>query len=273
VDTKTAHIWRTVSDAVLGKPELSGAEVAERAGVPVEQARRFWQALGFPAVSSEERVFTRRDVDILRFASQLIEQSEVDPAVLLQMARASGQALARVANMHVSSISERIETVMRAPDLSSADTADAIVTLAESVVRSHESFLGYIWRRHLLAAISQTVASATGRTGDGETASVGFADLVDFTAVTQQLSESELADLVDRFERIAYQHIPDRGGRVIKMLGDEVMFSPRRLSRSRRTSRSISSPPVMPTSSCPTSASALRSAPCSPGRATSTAAP
>ena len=225
MDTKTAKIWRTVSDAVLGKPEISGAEVAERAGVPIDEARRFWQALGFPTVSSEEPIFTRRDADVLRFASQLIEEGEIDPAVLLGMARASGQALARVANMHVSSVSDRIETVMRQPGLSSGDAADTIATLAESIVRGHESFLGYIWRRHLLAAISQIVASADTRTGDGETATVGFADLVDYTAVTQQLSEWELAAIVDRFERIAYQHIPDRGGRVIKTLGDEVMFS------------------------------------------------
>jgi len=225
VDTKTAKIWRTVSDAVLGKPELSGTEVAERAGVSVEQARRFWQALGFPAVAQDDRVFTRRDADVLRFASQLIEEGEIDPTVLLQMARASGQALARVANMHVSSVADRIETVLRQRDLSNGETVDIIATLAESVVRAHDSFLGYIWRRHLLAAVSQVVASADVRTAQGETAVVGFADLVDFTAVTQQLSESQLAELVDRFERIAYQHIPDRGGRVIKMLGDEVMFS------------------------------------------------
>src|SRR6185436_7250346 len=28
-----------------------------------------------------------------------------------------------------------------------------------------------------------------------------------------------------RFERIVYQEIPERGGRVVKMLGDEVMFT------------------------------------------------
>jgi adenylate cyclase len=225
MDTKTRAIWKTASDALFGKPELDGSEVAKRAGVSVEQARRFWQALGFPAVSSDERIFTRRDADILRFAAELVEKGEVDATVMLQMARASGQALARVAHMHVASIADDIESAIRSSGLSNSETADAIATLAESLVRGHESFLSYIWRRHLLAAIVQTVASADGRGGDGETAAVGFADLVDFTALSQRLSEGELVELVDRFERIAYQHIPDRGGRVIKMLGDEVMFS------------------------------------------------
>jgi adenylate cyclase len=54
---------------------------------------------------------------------------------------------------------------------------------------------------------------------------VGFADLVGFTAISQQLNEHELAAMVDRFEALAYEHIPERGGRVVKMIGDEVMFS------------------------------------------------
>jgi adenylate cyclase len=31
--------------------------------------------------------------------------------------------------------------------------------------------------------------------------------------------------MVDRFEALAYKHIPERGGRVVKMIGDEVMFA------------------------------------------------
>jgi adenylate cyclase len=54
---------------------------------------------------------------------------------------------------------------------------------------------------------------------------VGFADMVGFTAISQQVDEKELAAMVDRFEELAYEHIPQDGGRVIKMIGDEVMFA------------------------------------------------
>jgi len=145
--------------------------------------------------------------------------------MMLQMARATGQALSRVAHMHVLSIARQVDEAARSTALSNNEAADRIAELAESLVRGHEPFLGYIWRRHLLAAISHIVASATDHDGAGEGASVGFADLVDFTAASQQLSERELADVVDHFEKIVYQEIPDRGGRVIKTLGDEVMFS------------------------------------------------
>src|SRR5262249_2169573 len=35
----------------------------------------------------------------------------------------------------------------------------------------------------------------------------------------------ELTAMVDRFEALAYEHIPERGGRVVKTIGDEVMFA------------------------------------------------
>jgi adenylate cyclase len=53
---------------------------------------------------------------------------------------------------------------------------------------------------------------------------VGFADMVGFTMLSQQLSEEELAALVSRFEDVAHDTVTARGGRVVKMIGDEVMF-------------------------------------------------
>jgi len=91
-----------------------------------------------------------------------------------------------------------------------------------ALVPQLEPFLGYVWRRHLLAALMRAVATPPAAS---RTLIVGFADLVGFTAISQQLSEHELAAMVDRFEALAYEHIPERGGRVVKMIGDEVMFS------------------------------------------------
>jgi len=51
-----------------------------------------------------------------------------------------------------------------------------------------------------------------------------FSDLVGFTALAQQVSDQELAEVVDQFERLAYDVVVAGGGRVLKMIGDEVMF-------------------------------------------------
>jgi adenylate cyclase len=67
---------------------------------------------------------------------------------------------------------------------------------------------------------------AGGEPGEGgeQLLTVGFVDLVGYTALSQELEEEELAGLVSRFEEIAYDTVAAHGARVVKMIGDEVMF-------------------------------------------------
>lgn len=223
--SRTSKIWSATNDAVLGKPELTSSDVNAATGVSMEQAGRLWQALGFPKVRADEQAFGTRDVATLRFAASLFEEQQLDVETLTQMARATGQALARVAHMHALSIASEVEAVTRSTEFNDNEAADRVAALAESVVRDHEPFLTYIWRRHLASAISQTVAAASANESNSDQVVVGFADLVDFTTLSRQLSELELCRVVTRFEAIAYEQVPDRGGRIVKTIGDEVMFA------------------------------------------------
>lgn len=213
--------WRPLAEALLGKAEFTANEVAESAGVTIDHARRLWQALGFPPVADDERIFTRSDVEILRAVRVLSETQGTEPADQLTQARVIGQALERIADTQVTIGAARLDWLRPEPaqdETSITELVQRIVALAPSL----EQFLGYVWRRHLLAAVLRASAapSATDRT-----LTIGFADLVGFTAFSQALDGRELAAMVDRFEAIAYEHIPARGGRVVKMIGDEVMFT------------------------------------------------
>jgi adenylate cyclase len=53
---------------------------------------------------------------------------------------------------------------------------------------------------------------------------VGFADMVGFTLLSQHLDDDELASVVARFEELAHDTVLALGGRIVKMIGDEVMF-------------------------------------------------
>nr|WP_246221380.1 adenylate/guanylate cyclase domain-containing protein [Phytoactinopolyspora mesophila] len=55
-------------------------------------------------------------------------------------------------------------------------------------------------------------------------ASVGFADLVSFTRLSRGLSVEALGKLVEEFEATTNDVIFGQGGRVVKTLGDEVVF-------------------------------------------------
>ena len=55
-------------------------------------------------------------------------------------------------------------------------------------------------------------------------ATVGFADLVSFSALTNRLDDDEIGDLVEVFEGRSHDVVSRRGGRVVKTLGDSVLY-------------------------------------------------
>jgi adenylate cyclase len=197
-------------EALVGRLELTSAEVAREAGVDLDAARRLWRALGFPPVADDAKVFARSDVAILGSIRELLARHQLEPAALLQLTRLTGRSLAQIADAQVGT-TERLWPE-GTPD------PEAVASLVAQL----ERLLDYAWRRHLLAALLRRAVTPT----SAETSlAVGFADLVGFTTLSQMVDATELAGLVDRFEAIAYEHIPERGGRVVKMIGDEVMFS------------------------------------------------
>jgi adenylate cyclase len=208
----TSPAWSTFARALIGEPQFTSRDVAAATGVALAEARRLWRALGFAPVPEDERIFTQSDVAMLGAVRTLLEQQAAEPEVLLLLTRVIGQSLARVAEAQV------------AATASSGLGPAALLERTEVLAHGIEPFLAYAWRRHLLAALLRLAAGAEPSTGAPRLA-IGFVDLVGFTVVSQQLTEGELAEMVDRFEALAYEHIPERGGRVVKMIGDEVMFA------------------------------------------------
>ena len=221
--------FRVVAEILLGTAEFTAVEVAQQSGVEIDRVMRLWQALGFPPVPLDARVFTRADLETLQIVRLMVEQQGPDPAALLQLTRVIGQSLARVADAQVTVSAERVVRDRGDPPSGATGAAgawsDDLQQLVERIrmfAPSIERFLGYVWRRHLLAATLRL--SAVPDAAD-RTQSVGFADLVGFTALSEALEARELAATVERFETTSYEQIVNRGGRVVKMIGDEVMFA------------------------------------------------
>src|SRR5674476_743074 len=104
-------------------------------------------------------------------------------------------------------------------------TARAAALKLADIADDLEPLLVYAWRRHLWAAISRMITDAEPiEDQPGVMRSVGFADLVSFTQLVRRLSERELARMVQRFEALASDVVTAHGGRVIKTVGDEVLF-------------------------------------------------
>ena len=53
---------------------------------------------------------------------------------------------------------------------------------------------------------------------------VGFVDLTGFTALSRHLPPAELIQVITQFESTAYDVAAALGGRIVKHIGDEIMF-------------------------------------------------
>jgi adenylate cyclase len=198
-----------------GERKYTPPQVAELAGVDLDHARTMWRALGFADVGDDNVAFTDRDVEALRTVEQLVRDGVIDRSTQLTVTRAMGQTLSRLAEWQVATVT----TVMAGgPVLAPNEAAD----VARELVPVMDRLIGYVWRRHLAATAARMFADTTETVA--RSLVVGFADLVGFTSLTRHLDEEELAKLVERFESIASDTVAECSGRVVKTVGDEVMF-------------------------------------------------
>ncbi|WP_026412459.1 adenylate/guanylate cyclase domain-containing protein [Actinomadura oligospora] len=205
------------------------AQVEELAGMPPEKARRIWQTLGFPAPSDDEVAFTEGDVRALVEIDRLVADGLVDEEGMVQLVRAVGQTMGRLASWVVdvwlpSAAARLPEDVELTPE-----TMQDILGLTEQLRPRFEWLLLQGWRRQLAAAGLRVTAAAAGdASGSGGLGvarlAVGFADIVSFTSLSRRMEGPALAEFVERFEAVTAETVADLGGRIVKTLGDEAFF-------------------------------------------------
>ncbi|HEX2905133.1 MAG TPA: adenylate/guanylate cyclase domain-containing protein [Jatrophihabitans sp.] len=205
-------------EAVLlgGRPRYTRAQAAARAGLPVEEADQIWTALGFATVADDEIAFTDTDVEALRQANGLVGLGLIEAGALRTVTRMVGQSMSRLADWQSRLV---LETVANRPEVLGQDGLPEFVgQLVPVLERVH----AHVWRRQL-AASAQRLLSGDAEQAEGPQ-TVGFADLAGYTSLTRQLAVTELAVVLEEFETLASDLIAEHRGRVIKTIGDEVLF-------------------------------------------------
>ena len=206
-------------------------EVIDVTGIPPEIAERLWRALGFPVVSEGMSAFTDQDVEALLTIRGLTELGLTSPETSVQVTRVLGSSMSRLADAFVSATDRAViadyPTLTGCEEDPRLEEALRVAFASEVVLPSMEKLLVYAWRRHIQAAARRR---ATLLRDNAEAnpmlpvLTVGFADMVGFTALSSQLDSEALVNVVDRFEELAHGTVVEGSGRVVKMIGDEVMF-------------------------------------------------
>ena len=212
------------------------AEVAAMAGVSPERIEQIRLTIGLPPIDPDDPRFS--DEDARSFASFAAPVEFFGDQAVRRFMRVIGSSFARIAEAAVSLFEVNVETPLREANRSELALAQANLQ-AIMMLRGTHRQLESVLMGHLETAIRR-LRQAQAEQGMRAFA-IGFADLVGFTPRSRELSPRELADLVARFEDTAYDVVTARDGRVVKLIGDEVMFAasipaPRATSRSRWSS-------------------------------------
>lgn len=213
----------TLARLILGHDlTLTSAEVSEKGGLDHSEGLRLWRALGFPE-TGDGLAYGEPDVRAVAAVAAALHGDLLDESTVLRMTRGLGATMARLADWQVSALIDQIEHDVEG---GKSDTRQhAAAELARAAAPGFEQLMIYAWRRHLAAAAARIEALGA---ADAEllstTMTVGFADLSRFTSLSNGLDDNSLGALVENFETRCADIITAHNGRVIKTLGDAVLF-------------------------------------------------
>jgi adenylate cyclase len=209
-------VQREFEESLLGGPRrYTRLQVAEAAQVSPDRTHRLWTAMGFASVGDDQAVFTDGDIEALRVWKVLLETGAFDPGSEVAAARTIGQAVSRLAEWQVQEVMARVREAN--------GTEDDVAKLASVLLPVIEGLQSYVWRRHLAAAAGRLLSESPAEMST-QVMAVGFADIVGFTSTTRHANIEELSALLEGFEENAAELIAEFHGRVVKTVGDEVLF-------------------------------------------------
>jgi class 3 adenylate cyclase len=219
------RLFALAGDRVI-RPErdrFTLAEVADQIGAPVADVRRVWRAFGLVEAQPDAAVASPADVEMVRTALFMASVLGLEPTI--GMARVMGSSLARISDAASTVVRGRLPAMSVATSGSELETARAFAAIAQAVPQLGQG-LDTLFRHHLEAArmhFERTESWDVVGQG-GIRVAVGFADLCGFTGMTQQMSMDHLSQLLTRFEEVAADVVQECNGRLVKYIGDAVMY-------------------------------------------------
>ena len=210
------------SASLRSMPELSIAEAAAQLEMDVDEFDELRRTAGLAPRPIDGPAFTKADISAFLSLQQGKEMFTTEEAN--HFARVLGSSMARIADAAVSLFLIDVEGPLRDAGGTDFDLVRQNF-MAAAALDGVAAALDPLLRMHLEDAIHRSRESRLpGEDVIISRMAVGFVDLVGFTAFSETSSAAEIGTLVRVFEDTAYDLVAENGGRVVKLIGDEVMF-------------------------------------------------
>ena len=204
---------------------MNASEFGARVGLTPDQLLDVRRAAGLwvDDVGHHDRVFATVDEEaFVAFAGGVALFGE---QATLQFVRVMGSALAQVAEAAVALFGARVAHPL-SEQQATPEVQFKSEVLATQALAGVGSGLQTLFRFHAETAIRRlNRAREAAESYNTARLAVGFVDLVGFTPLAERIDAAALSDMFDEFEAIAYDVIAQHDARLVKLIGDAVMFT------------------------------------------------
>jgi adenylate cyclase len=241
-----------LSQTLAGRATMSRKEVARASGVPEDMVAALTQALGVASGEHDEAVYAPREVQAIRLIGAL--RSVYTDEDLLEVGSVVGRAMHEIAEATLELFRRRFAQPFAEAGASELELMLRLATVIDLTVPTTGPMLELVLRRQLEVTGRSEAIMHLERAGDlnGQVElAVGFADIVGFTAASATMNALEVSQLAARLLHTAEREFPPHGARIVKTMGDAVMFTaPDTVSAARaagdlvRAWRQVEAPPL-----------------------------
>jgi adenylate cyclase len=211
---------------LLGGEMLTRREATDLSGLSAANFDELATAIGFlpiPGAPNGEIGFTAEDATMLAASGVFASLLSRDEAMAI--VRVIGSSMARIAEALVSMFLQNIESPHVKAGGSELVHAQQSYEAVGMLDTDFGVQLSLMLRRHTMQAVERTRRAGPGSEERFDFRfAVGFVDLVGFTATSATMSPQGLGQFLGDFEGRAHDVVTAAGARVVKLIGDEVMF-------------------------------------------------
>ena len=208
------------------------AQAAAATGLPERLAGRLFDAWELPRPQPGQ-VLRADDDELLHLTGLALQAFGNDEASLLGVNRQLGDCLRRLAESQVRLFHARVDERLGAEGHPAHSWTDDLSQVAASLLAGLERSVVLLFRRHfehyvldvtVLRAEAGLKRAGLARRRPVRPPAIAFLDLTGYTALTEERGDRAAAELAARLVEIVHELAHRHGGRVVKLLGDGVMF-------------------------------------------------
>jgi adenylate cyclase len=208
---------------LTGGRRYTAAQIAERTGVELDFLHSIRRAMGMPTPAPDEALYTENELDSVRmtgaFAAAGVSEEEI-----LELTRVLGRGLSQAAE----AMRAVVLRLVLEPGVSEQELAQRYAAATAELAPMLGPLIANLLTLHLRQMAQSEAINAAERTGGqlpgSREIAVGFADLVGFTRLGEEVAPEELGRLSARLEALASE-VVGPPVRLVKTIGDAVMLA------------------------------------------------